>query len=296
MNKSFTLIEILVVIVVIGVLSAFILVGMSSISSKANIAKSQAFINSMDNSLLLARVSQWKFDELTSAPHNTPIVDYWGSNAGTLSTGDGTVDKLRTDCSYGKCIYFDGLDDYIDCGSGSTLNISNFITISAWVKYNTTTTPFIVWANNLYRFAVGSGHGGYVTTDSVAFIQSGIQVVAMSNQNVITPNIWIHIAYTKNGTGATNKLYINGISTTLFLNTSYDYTSLGTNYIGKYSSAQNFSGLIDDVRIYNQAIPTSEIQQNYFLGLNNLLANNGISEEEYIAKIAELRNNVGKGY
>jgi prepilin-type N-terminal cleavage/methylation domain-containing protein len=44
MNKSFTLIEILVVIVVIGVLSAFILVGMSSITSSANIAKSQAFL------------------------------------------------------------------------------------------------------------------------------------------------------------------------------------------------------------------------------------------------------------
>jgi len=57
MNKSFTLIEILVVIVVIGILSAFVLVGMSSITSSANIAKVQAFINSMDNAIIRKSIS-----------------------------------------------------------------------------------------------------------------------------------------------------------------------------------------------------------------------------------------------
>ncbi|MFA6374475.1 MAG: prepilin-type N-terminal cleavage/methylation domain-containing protein, partial [Candidatus Paceibacterota bacterium] len=39
MNKSFTLIEILVVIVIIGILSAFIIVSMAGVSDKATIAK-----------------------------------------------------------------------------------------------------------------------------------------------------------------------------------------------------------------------------------------------------------------
>ncbi len=82
MSKSFTLIEILVVIVVIGVLSAFILVGMSSISSKANIAKSQVFINSIDNSLLTSRVAYWKLDEGAG----TTTSDSWGVSLGTLGT------------------------------------------------------------------------------------------------------------------------------------------------------------------------------------------------------------------
>jgi len=34
MNKSFTLIEILVVIVIIGILSAFIIIGMAGVSEK----------------------------------------------------------------------------------------------------------------------------------------------------------------------------------------------------------------------------------------------------------------------
>jgi len=48
-EKSFTLIEILVVIVVTGILSSFVLVGMSSITNDARIAKVKAFANSVRN-------------------------------------------------------------------------------------------------------------------------------------------------------------------------------------------------------------------------------------------------------
>jgi len=53
MKKSFTLIEILVVIVIIGILSAFIIVSMSGVSQKATIAKGQAFANSLKNALMI---------------------------------------------------------------------------------------------------------------------------------------------------------------------------------------------------------------------------------------------------
>jgi len=35
---------------------------------------------------------------------------------------------------------FDGVDDYVDAGSGASLNITNMITIEAWIKpYNVLT-------------------------------------------------------------------------------------------------------------------------------------------------------------
>ena len=102
-KKSFTLIEILVVIVVIGILSAFILVGMSSISSKANIARSQAFANSLDNALLLSRTSQWKLDG--------NINDSWGINTGTWygATGGNNLAvnyRSSSECVSGQCLDF----------------------------------------------------------------------------------------------------------------------------------------------------------------------------------------------
>jgi len=62
-------------------------------------------------------------------------------------------------------------------------------------------------------------------------------------------------------------------------------------YIGRASapgSTRFFSGLIDDVRIYNAAIPISQIKEQYYEGLNNLLVTGGINKEEYIEKIQSL--------
>ncbi|MDD3292809.1 MAG: prepilin-type N-terminal cleavage/methylation domain-containing protein [Candidatus Pacebacteria bacterium] len=124
MNKSFTLIEILIVIVVIGILSSFIFVGMSSITSEANIAKGKVFINSIDNSLLLGRISQWKFDELTTAKELQSIGDTWNSNNGILYTGSDSLEKLSSNCPSGNCLSFDGVNDYINTGTVGSLGIN----------------------------------------------------------------------------------------------------------------------------------------------------------------------------
>ena len=44
---------------------------------------------------------------------------------------------------------------------------------------------------------------------------------------------------------------------------------------------------MDEVRIYNTAISTAEIKQQYYAGLKSLLAKNQITEEEYQQKISE---------
>ncbi|MFA7157482.1 MAG: hypothetical protein WC123_07325 [Bacilli bacterium] len=53
---------------------------------------------------------------------------------------------------------------------------------------------------------------------------------------------------------------------------------------GSYS----FDGLIDDVRIYNEALSSVQIKQNYIAGLNSMLVNGNMSKEEYNQKIETL--------
>jgi len=64
-KQSFTLIEILVVIVIIGILSSFIFFTINDSVEKAQITKSKMFAESIRNNLLLNLVSEWKFDDLT---------------------------------------------------------------------------------------------------------------------------------------------------------------------------------------------------------------------------------------
>jgi prepilin-type N-terminal cleavage/methylation domain-containing protein len=59
LRQAFTLIELLVVIAIIGILSGLIVVSMSGVTQKANIAKAQVFSNSLRNSLMLIIVGEW---------------------------------------------------------------------------------------------------------------------------------------------------------------------------------------------------------------------------------------------
>jgi len=132
-TKSFTLIELLVVIVIIGILAGVIIVSVSSSISKANIAKVKVFENSIQNELGANMVSRWKLDEIVGT---TTTPDAWGNNTGTL--GDGVTastyptSKEESECVTGKCMYFDGANDYINCGNGTILNVQD-ITLSIWI-------------------------------------------------------------------------------------------------------------------------------------------------------------------
>jgi prepilin-type N-terminal cleavage/methylation domain-containing protein len=301
MNKSFTLIEILVVIVVIGILSAFILVGMSSISSSANIAKSQAFLNSMDNSLLMAKVSQWKLDNGTigNSALAGDVIDSWGSNnaVGTY-TSPGPLIRGGTDCISGKCLNFDG-DDFINFGTSSSYNFGNGtsdnpFSLSGWFKMNDATNCGFMGrqAGGVYQYGFYSGGSDKLTfalydADLSNYIAR--RSVAVTNYE----NKWINLVGTYDGLTIMSgiKIYLNG--------ERIDSADLAVgSYIAMESASLNFylgtigglymNGQIDDVRIYNQAIPTSQIQQNYYIGLNRLYNSNNVSKKEYVAKIREI--------
>ncbi|MDD5098552.1 MAG: LamG domain-containing protein [Candidatus Pacebacteria bacterium] len=288
MNKSFTLIEILVVIVVIGVLSAFILVGMSSITSSANIAKGKAFLNSMDNSMLLGRVSQWKFDELSTAIHGTtPIIDSWNNNNGTLTTNDGSTEKLRIDCPSSRCIYFDGIDDFIFFGNNNNLSFNDQTdwTASYWI-YPTKETWNVLSSNNTaYPYLMTHTNG------SVCLRSSGGNYYS-SNYGLIVLNKWQHLVVSCTGSSRILKIYINGEYKWSI--GGLDNSQMRFNYLGIENGGSRFRGSIDDVRVYNQAIPTSEIQQNYFVGLNDLYKNNRITLDEFNQRLVDLKTNLSK--
>jgi hypothetical protein len=96
---------------------------------------------------------------------------------------------------------------------------------------------------------------------------------------------WSHIVgtFVENGGSNNWKVYING---ELILQKTFSGTigdSLGHALtIGRYGN-----GLIDEVRIYSEALPSTEIQKHYVQGLNNLLANQAITQVEYDQRMAE---------
>jgi hypothetical protein len=73
-------------------------------------------------------------------------------------------------------------------------------------------------------------------------------------------NTWSHLAGTYDGT--TMHLYLNGVLVASLAQSGNIGTSLGSLMIGgnPLSAGKNFTGKIDEVRIYNRALGASEIQ------------------------------------
>jgi prepilin-type N-terminal cleavage/methylation domain-containing protein len=292
MNKSFTLIEILVVIVVIGVLSAFILVGMSSITNSANIAKGQAFANSLRNSLLINLLAEWKLNEGTGVS----TADSWGNKTGTLN-GPPTW-KSGTDCVNGSCLYFDGtVSKYVT--TAFVFGAPNYITSEFWIKANTD--------GNYHWILDGAqslANGTYGIVRNINDIQYRYSNGTISNAGANYGNFfegfdnkWMHIVVVADYVGNTVKYYRNGIflSPAVSMTTPVKPTTTFTN-IGNYAAGQYpVIGYIDEIRIYDAVVPVSEIKQNYFIGLNKLFKNNCIGLNEFNNRLVELKFNLFLG-
>ena len=297
-NKSFTLIELLVVIVIIGILAGVIMISTSSSIDKANFAKAQTFSNTVQEELLLNLVSEWTFDEGTDqtinrVATNNDVKDTWGSNNGTVY-GNPQI-KGGDDCVYGRCIRFNGVEgDYINLGNSSSLQplFSNY-TIEFWYK--------AVAAGYAYIAIVDKGNGNSGTQDGYHFwlnssgntltYNSGDGTVNTGsiNKGVIL-NKWTHVALSNNRTRGFT-LYIDGMDNFVAKNSSLN--SIGEDFpllLGKlqWQTAYPFNGYVDEVKVYNEALSTSEIKQNYIARLNSMLSNGNISKQEYNERINKL--------
>ena len=266
---------------IIGIISAFIIVSMAGISDKARIAKGQAFSNSIKNSLLLDLVSEWKL--------NGNGTDSWGTNNGTV-TGATTI---ISGCVKDGCLSFDGIDDKIGCGDTASLNFAGLTSVSVegWIK------PTVI--SGTYAIINRHGDGGNaqgtmrIQTNKLQYLLTTTQAFSQQSSSAsLSANVWQHVAFTWNGSLA--KFYINSLLDANQINLGGSIVTLHTStWIGNDGGGGTpFSGLIDELRIYKGAIPSSQIQQNYYSGLNRLLAKSQVDFEEYQVRLAELKESL----
>ena len=282
-NKSFTLIELLVVIVIIGILAGVIIVSTSSSIGKANFAKAQAFSNTVQQELLLNLVSEWTFDNASN-----PGEDTWGNNNGTVN-GATYVPKLDNRCVYGGCYSFD-VGDYITCGNSRELDLTKEITATAWIHLNDYAETYHI----VSKYHSASYGTWYLSTGSTntkklryTFIDQNMGYREGESSRDIPLKEWAFVGWSFNNGVA--KLYIDGYKES-FGNYNVNMVSNSVNAVVNIGRSSMY-GLIDDVRIYNNALTTSQIKEQYITGLNSLLANNNISKEEYDQRIESLAKN-----
>lgn len=160
----------------------------------------------------------------------------------------------------------DGANDYINCGTGTSLNITGTaITLEAWIYPTSWRTN--IWQGNIiskegngtgYMLRVGAG--GRLNMNVGNGPGAGTWNELSSSTTVLTLNTWQHIAGTYDGSYL--RLYVNGIVTDSIAKT---VTMTGSNTINlllgtsPYDLNRTFPGRIDEVRIWNVARTKIEI-------------------------------------
>ena len=299
-KQAFTLIELLVVIAIIGILSGLIIVSMNGITDKANIAKAQVFSNSLRNSLMLNLIEQYNFNDIADVKIGTvataaDIKDSWGTNNSNSIGATGPIIRGGTDCVTGKCLQFNGpsavgdpqVGDYVQFPNTNYPVGDNPITIEAWVniKQNYASTVGILGAawNDPSQLLIGNLTAAFGMYDNL----NAYHTYAYDRKN-LTLNSWYHIAGTYSNSSI--RICLNGDCETWACNP----LRVGPGYPiymgAKTFNYLHFNGLIDDGRIYNAAIPVSQIKENYYAGLNSLLTKGNINTEEYSERINLIAN------
>jgi prepilin-type N-terminal cleavage/methylation domain-containing protein len=288
LKQAFTLIELLVVIAIIGILSGLIVITMSGVTQKATIAKAQVFSNSLRNSLLMNLVAEWKFDGTTAdgtAATADDVLDTWGgANNGTI--GGAPIVKTGSNCVSGSCILLDGVTDRVTHTAIYFVDLAPQ-TVSIWVKW-ATTPP------SSYISPYGRGWSGasniYFSKNSKVFAirsvgSSAEQAITGSNSTTVFDNNWHNVVWTIDSS-RNAKFYLDGVqngsTTAITPGTEMYYGSIGRGY---NNDTYSWNGYIDELRVFSETLASSQIQEQYYAGLNELLASGGITGEEYSERI-----------
>lgn len=197
-------------------------------------------------------VAAYNFDEGAG----TLLVDMSGNkNSGIVSGA-----TWSTQGKYGSALSFNGANSVVSIPDASSLDLTNTLTLEAWVK----PTALGGWRSVLLKESPGNlTYALYANTDTN---RPSAEIANPVNTDVrgyaqLALNTWTHMAATYDGT--TLRYYSNGTlvgSKTVrgTITTSNGALKIGGNTIwGEY-----FNGLIDDVRIYNTALSQQAIQSD----------------------------------
>jgi len=173
-------------------------------------------------------------------------------NNGTLQGGA----VWTTSGKYGQAISFNGTSALVSIPNSPLLQLRTAMTLEAWVNPSRLTG---IWRDVIYK----GNDNYYLEADSTSAKPAtrGAFGTPLFGTGALTTNTWTHLAGTYDG--ATVRLFVNGVQVSSRVQTGQIAISTNPLQIGGDSIyGQYFPGRIDEIRVYNRALNTAEIQHD----------------------------------
>lgn len=207
---------------------------------------------------------------------NGTITPGAGANTSAGTCNSGTSTEMWNDGTTGKyngSLGFDGTDDYVAVSGTTTNRITGDITFGGWFKATSVAdTEGLIYMgggsgetqaeNELYMMRWDTQSGNDLEYKHEA--GAGGNTVLSFDVNLST-GTWYHAMFVRNVTANTVQLYLNGVSQgTKSYFTDPDGGTSADLAIGRESSGPAyFDGQIDDVRIYDYALTSTQVKRVY---------------------------------
>jgi Tfp pilus assembly protein PilX len=207
---------------------------------------------------------EWKFNEGTGG---TAADNSGNGNNGTLYNCSWNSNAREG----ASCLYLNGTDSYINCGSSPSTNLSGNVTMAAWIKLTNASYDQKIGGNQNGSYG---GYKFYIYNSKVIFEVRSADNTSTRNKNqpggtVLAVNTWYHVAGLYSETNHWIKTYVNGQEEVTRRMTGLPPNALATTspqfVIGRepFANLYYFGGLIDDVRVYNSEQTDAQIEAMY---------------------------------
>jgi len=224
-------------------------------------------------------IAYWRMDDGLTNAMAVPVTDSKGTNTATLARGDGLSHWAGVETAmFGGCLQLDGLNASVLIPRTDSLDIgTNGLTLSLWVRL--TRLPSQLGAS--YGAIFDSTNDAYVVYLDRGSKELRFKVTDVNNhaarpgipETALQTNQWLHVVATYSGQaspiGGEAWIYLNGEAKDAHYGSDSNpplgltgnvkpgqFAAMGRE---GHTGASYFSGLVDDVAIWNRALNATEV-------------------------------------
>ena len=174
-------------------------------------------------------------------------------------TGDSTIDLTNVSFDSNAQMTFDGTDDTVALGDSSQFNITDSMSVSAWIKPDNISGWKGIFGGAISGFVHFQLYNGGINI----YVYGPAAAYGNPDSVSIGTNVWTNVGFTFGGN--TLKVYLNGeqLPTTVTGNGANISSNSDVRFGWAYATSRLFQGRINALTVHNRALTASEIKANF---------------------------------